>query len=123
MHLLALTLVSNALACPEHMAAAAGSCASGGGGGMVGTALLAAVAALGWAVLRFAGKESAALKWSGQAVGWVLLAGGLAGFLCGALCHASSRKGSRSCDHHGSSWGGGSPALPPGHPPLGEKKP
>lgn len=115
-----------ALACPGGMGAGGQGCASGGSG-MIGAALLAVVAALGWGVLRYASKEAGTVKTAGQVIGWILAVGGIAGFLCGAACHAASRmRSASSCDHHAAQWGPASDApssdaLPPGHPPLGEK--
>jgi hypothetical protein len=82
-------------------------------------ALMGAVAALGWIVLTKAHKETErVLLWSGRAVGWLLLVGGLAGFLCASLSHAmKAAKACSSCAMHGGPQGGD--ALPPGHPPLG----
>lgn len=125
--LLAALLAAPVLACPGGPGHPGAHCAAGGGLG--GAALLAAVAALGWAVLRYAYKESGTVKLAGQAAGWILLVGGLAGFLCGALCHAFSKRGGGShCDTSRAMGLAPSPdmpkapLLPPGHPPLGEPK-
>lgn len=117
---LAVWIVVAGLASPAA-AGDGGACASGG---LAGAALLAAVSALGWTVLRFASKEAGWVKTSGQVIGWALAAGGLLGFACGALCHAFAGRGaSRSCDHASPAWSRPPAAqseLPPGHPPLGE---
>ncbi|HBL18721.1 MAG: hypothetical protein A2X36_16500 [Elusimicrobia bacterium GWA2_69_24] len=54
---------------------------------MAGTALLAAVAALGYGVLHHAEKDHGNVKTAGQITGWVLLSLGLLGFLCGVFGH------------------------------------
>ena len=89
------------------------------GGGLGAGALMAGVAALGWWLLTKAHKETdKTLLWSGRALGWVLLAGGLAGFVCAGLMHAGRTwKTGSSCSIHGSG-SGGTGGLPPGHPPL-----
>lgn len=120
--LCALVLVA-VLASPSA-AAESGACASAG---LTGAALLAAVSAAGWAVLRAASKEAGWVKTSGQVVGWTLTVGGLLGFACGALCHAFARRGAgHSCDHAGPAWSRpptAQGALPPGHPPLRDLPP
>lgn len=117
-----------AVACLEGMSAGGHACSSAGSG-MIGAALLAAVAAVGWEVIRHASKESGAVKTAGQIIGWLLAVGGVAGFLCGVACHAGSRmRSGRTCEHHGapSTAASGTPApaeLPPGHPPLDGRSP
>ncbi|MBI4425532.1 MAG: hypothetical protein HY554_17505 [Elusimicrobia bacterium] len=116
---LATFFVQPSLACDT---AGAQACASHGG--MVGAALLAAVAALGWWVLQQAAKDSGWLKRVGLTIGGLLAAGGVLGFLCGAACHAFGKRAWKSCAHHGSSsiqGAQGWDALPPGHPPLKTK--
>ena len=90
-----------------------------GCGGAGPLALMAAVAALGVWVLRSVDKDGAAVKRTGQVVGWTLAAVGLGGFLCGAISYGL-KKGKLGCPTP--------PAgvitvpdtkLPPGHPPIG----
>lgn len=92
------------------------SCMAGGPGcGQAATALMAAVAALGYFVLRSTDKDGGLVKRAGQAVGWTLAVVGLAGFLCGSLSHALKSCGARAgCAHRQPGTD-----LPPGHPPLG----
>lgn len=113
---IALTLFSQTAAACDMGGMGAGP--HSGGGGLGAGALMAGVAALGWWLLTKAHKETdKALLWSGRALGWLLLAGGLAGFLCAGLMHAARAwKTGSSCSMHGSGSGPG--ALPPGHPPI-----
>ncbi len=104
---------AGAWAC-ESTPAASGACASGHGCGPAAVALMAAVAALGVWVLRLIEKDNGPVKRAGQAVGWVLVVGGLLGFFCAAVSHAAKSR-SRSC--HMTS-GASDVKLPPGHPPL-----
>ena len=94
-------------------------------GGAAG-ALLGALAALGYWVMRNAEKDGGYVRWAGRVVGWVLLVVGLAGFLCASASHAFRRCGQgglMKC-HTGAMAPGstmpgqGSEALPPGHPPI-----
>lgn len=117
----ALTLLSQAAAaCP--MGGGPGMGPGSHAGGMAGGVLMGAVAVLGWWLLTKADKEAArAVKWSGRAIAWVLMLGGLSGFLCASLSHAGRAwKACSSCSMHGSAGGGGG-SLPPGHPPLNEQ--
>lgn len=80
---LALTFVPS-LAFADHggmMEQCAGHMGKCGHSGAFGVLALGAAAGLGYWVLRHAVKDSGAVRWAGQAVGWVLVAGGLAGFL------------------------------------------
>ncbi len=58
------------------------------GGGSLAIALMAAVAVLGWWVLRQAGKDPDWVRIAGKTVGWVLVVGGLLGFLCASFKQA-----------------------------------
>lgn len=82
------------------------------GAGHLAIVPLAALAALGWWVLRVNEKDAAgAIKWAGRVVGWVLVAIGLSGAACAGMSHIKGRV----------SGGHGAPSgtmLPPGHPPV-----
>ena len=95
---------------------------------------LAALAALGWWVLRVNEKDGdGAIKWAGRVVGWALVVIGLSGAACAgashikgklsgkACCGAESRP--MSCGHHGMGAGDEDAELPPGHPPIGGMTP
>lgn len=98
-------------ACPMHPGC-------GGGGGLLGAALMAGAAALGWWVARQAGKDSGKTRVAGLILGWTLAVFGLAGFLCGSISHMAKKmcpKSGASCPLKGMSSGAG---LPEGHPPV-----
>lgn len=88
----------------------------GGGGGLLGAALMAGAAALGWWVARQAGKDSGKTRIAGLVLGWTVAAFGLAGFLCGSMSHMAKKmcsKSGYSCPLKGMSGGGG---MPKDHP-------
>ena len=85
-------------------------------GGLGATALIGAVAAIGYGVLRYAEKDSGAVRWAGRVAGWALWAVGLIGFLCGAVNHGRQGLGAASCA--GEPEPSLSMPLPPGHPPI-----
>ncbi|MEK7233345.1 MAG: hypothetical protein AAB268_05990 [Elusimicrobiota bacterium] len=118
MILTAMVLLPAAASACESTAAASGACASGHGCGPVAIALMAAVAALGVWILRSVEKDGAAVKRTGQVVGWTLAVVGMSGFLCGAISHALKSR-SRSCHVASDSSEASERTLPPGHPPLG----
>ncbi|OGR75975.1 MAG: hypothetical protein A2X40_08505 [Elusimicrobia bacterium GWC2_65_9] len=115
------TLLPGAASAREHGGARGGAMMGRGGcaTGHASTALMAGVSVLGYWVLHQSSKDSGAVRRAGQAVGWVLVVGGLAGFLCGALTHARDKAGTRSCGISGAS-DAGMLSMPPGHPPVGE---
>lgn len=90
---------------------------------------LAALAALGWWVLRVNEKDAAGpVKWAGRVTGWALVVIGLTGAACagmshikskimgGASCATAAAPAMMNCDHAM----GGARSLPPGHPPIGD---
>lgn len=119
-------LPAGASAC-ESMAAmngAHGACATGHGCGPLSIALMAAVAALGVWVLRSVDKDGAAVKRTGQVVGWTFVVVGLGGFLCGAINYGMKKR-TQSCRMESGSPEAAIPSdakLPPGHPPIGPAK-
>ncbi len=105
---LALTfLPSAAFAFGKH-----GGSHGGGGSLFAATFLMALVAVLGYAVLRYAEKDPWLVRWVGRVVGWVLVVSGLLGFLCGVWSHSKHAGTHKSCkgrsDHDGK----------PHHPPI-----
>ncbi len=87
-------------------------------GGLGATALIGVVAALGYGVLRYAEKDSGAVRWAGRVAGWVLLVVGLLGFLCGAVNHGRRGLGAARCVGEPEPSPSTGISLPPGHPPI-----
>jgi len=110
------------IAAPQAVSACGtAACAHPGGWG-VSTALMGAVSALGFWVLKQAGKDKNAVGIAGRVTGWTLLVVGLLGFLCGSSYHILKPN---SCQTqpvtHSESMSMILDTLPPGHPPLDQK--
>lgn len=90
------------------------------GAGHLAIVPLAALAALGWWVLRVNEKDAAgAVKWAGRVVGWALVAIGLSGAACAGASHIKHKVSGAAACHGPHGGGGGGAMLPPGHPPVG----
>lgn len=125
-----LRLILTALVLGPAAASACDMAPAMGGGGHMGAhgcggagplLAMALIAALGVWILRLVDKDGAAVKRTGQVVGWTLAAVGLFGFLCGAAAYGTG-KARRSCNMGPGSTRTFPESLPPGHPPVSTAK-